>query len=91
MSDDTADEFRLVSIDFADDPMGAACFSFGPPDAGGPYSIEVDLDARAPDLEEALAMAAESAAADLRAWAQEAEDFAARARAGRLRQPQSSP
>lgn len=84
-SSDSGGGFRLVSIEF-DDPAGVAHFAFGSADSGGPYAIEVDLPDGAPNIEQAIAAAAESAAADFRAWAKEAEDLAAVARAGRLRQ-----
>ncbi|GEM_PF-6241604 len=78
-----SDEFRLDSIEFGDlADNWFAHFSFGEPrrKLAAPLPPGVDI-------EQAIATAAESAAADLRAWAEEAEEFAATTRAGGLRQP----
>lgn len=89
MSDYPAENFRLVTVEFAGLVSPAATFAFGAGPAGGSY--EIALERGAANLEEAIAVAAESAAADLRAWAQEAEDFAAAARAGGLLQAPATP
>lgn len=89
MSDDASEAFRLVTVEFADLFSPVASFAFGAGRTGG--SCEVALEQGAANFEEAIAAAAEGAAADLRAWAQEAEDFAAATRAGGLLQPPPAP
>lgn len=76
--------FSIVDIEFSQSGS-IVRFEFG-----GLYRIVKTLSA-GPDLEEAIAIAAEGAAVDLKRWAQDAEDFAAAARAGALRKPASPP
>lgn len=80
--------FRIIEVDFRGS-YRVASFAFGDDD-NKPYTITTYLT-EGLNLEEAIAEAAESAAADLRVWAQEAEDFAAAARAGSLRKPPTMP
>lgn len=86
------ESFRLDSIEFGDDRLRPeAMFVFGPAGLLGARNRITAEVPSGPDIEEALAIAAESAAADLHAWAKEAEDLAARTRAGGLRQPLAAP
>jgi hypothetical protein len=52
------------------------------------YDLTIELPSDL-DLKEAIAAAAENAMADLRSWAQEAEDLAASVRGGSLRTPET--
>lgn len=78
------DGFRLESVSFGRLPKAIFTFDAGSPDGSKTLTFELTPDL---DLEEAIAAAAEIAAADLRTWADEADELAASIRAGALRQP----
>jgi hypothetical protein len=77
------DEFTLISIEFADFVAPVAHFRFGDDGDRRTYTMTLALDGTL-NVEQAVAAAAKDAASYLRAWAQDAEDFAARASAGAL-------